>query len=81
VSEDAAAPRTADRYLFRLSDWPEWVRPGVPGPRRRGWITPKGRAGRPRNPALVHPNPAHRPSALEALYREHALRIQEAIRS
>jgi len=28
------------RAVFRIADWIEWARPGVPGPQRSGWIVP-----------------------------------------
>jgi hypothetical protein len=30
-------PRTTPRYLFETGDWVAWTRPGVPGPRNKGW--------------------------------------------
>ena len=30
---------------FETSEWVEWARPGVPGPRRKGWVVPRAREG------------------------------------
>jgi hypothetical protein len=81
VREVTQPHRTADRLQFDLDAWVDWARPGVPGPRRKGWIVPKGKAGRPRTSIRPVPNPPHRPTALDALYREHAARAREALRT
>jgi hypothetical protein len=38
-------PRTTPRYLFDTDDWVTWLRPGVPGPRNKGWRVYPERTG------------------------------------
>ena len=33
-------PRTAAKVIFDPVAWIEWARPGVPGPRNKGWVVP-----------------------------------------
>jgi hypothetical protein len=40
VAVDHTAPRTQARFIFRVSDWTDWVRPGVPGAFNSGWVVP-----------------------------------------
>jgi hypothetical protein len=44
VDYDEDAPRTQPRFIFDAADWVEWVRAGVRGERRRGWVVPVPRA-------------------------------------
>lgn len=37
VDKRVRPPRTTPRYLFDTEHWVAWVRPGVPGPRNKGW--------------------------------------------
>jgi len=52
--------RSTPRYLFDTGSWVEWARPGVPGPRRSGWMVPqRGPDPRPQHPP--HPRRASPP--------------------
>lgn len=57
-------PRTTPRYLFETGDWVAWFRPGVPGPRRKGW---RVYAEREQPPASLPPQATGRPSAARQL--------------
>lgn len=40
VRENPAALRTVPRLIYDPAAWVAWALPGVPGPRRRGWVYP-----------------------------------------
>lgn len=40
VATDPEAPRSQPYYIFDTDDWVDWVRAGVRGERRKGWVVP-----------------------------------------